>query len=74
VHLRVKAAVGQIVDVQQSADITPCTRDVVVLSNPPLAIRTSPPGALPASVCVNNTRLTVLAGPLPPIVSFELDS
>ena len=74
VRLSVKAAVNQIVDIQQSGDISPCTNDVVVLSNPPLAIRTSPAGQLPASVCVNNTRFTVLAGPIPPVVTFQFDS
>ncbi|HEX8073953.1 MAG TPA: hypothetical protein VF545_03135 [Thermoleophilaceae bacterium] len=74
VRLSVKAAVNQIVDIQQSGDISPCTNDVVVLSSPALAIRTSPAGQLPASVCVNNTRFTILAGPIPPVVTFQFDS
>lgn len=73
-HLRVKAATSQIVDVQQSSDITPCTQDVVVLSNPPMAIRRSPLGQMPASICVNNTRYAIVTGPLPPVVSFTPDS
>jgi hypothetical protein len=73
-HLRVKAAPSQVVDVQQSADISPCTREVVVLSNPPMAIRTTPVGQTPPSICVNSTRYTVVTGPVPPVVSFTADT
>ncbi|HEX8053769.1 MAG TPA: hypothetical protein VF517_12320 [Thermoleophilaceae bacterium] len=73
-HLGVKAAVNQVVDVQQSSDITPCTNDVLVLGNPPLALRTSPVGQTPVSVCVNSTRYTVVTGPVPPVVTFERDT
>lgn len=74
VHLAVKAAVSQIVDVKTSTDITPCTEDVVVVSNPALAIRKSPAGQSPPSICVNGTRYTVVTGPVPPIVSAQFDS
>jgi hypothetical protein len=73
-HLAVKAAASQVVDVQQSADISPCTQDVVVLSDPPMSIRRSPLGQTPPSICVNDTRYTIVTGPVPPIVSFEADS
>jgi hypothetical protein len=73
-HLRVKAATSQVVDIRQSSDTTPCTQDVVTLSNLGLSIRRSPVGQMPPSVCVNGTRYTFVTGPLPPVVSFELDS
>jgi hypothetical protein len=73
-HLAVKAAASQVVDVQQSTDVTPCTQDVVVLSNPPMAIRTTPVGQTPPSICVNGTRYTIVTGPIPPVVSFTPDA
>lgn len=73
-HLRVKAAAGQVVDVQQSSDITPCTNDLIVLGNPAMALRTSPIGQTPVSICVNSTRYTVVTGPVPPVVTFERDT
>lgn len=74
VHVGVKAVPGQIVDIQQSADTTPCTVDVVTLSNPPTSIKTSPIGQTPPSVCVNATRFTLLSGPIPPLVTVERDT
>jgi hypothetical protein len=73
-RLSVKAAVNQIVDVRTSSDITPCTEDVVVVSNPALAIRKSPTGSGPPSICVNGTRYTVVVGSAPSVVTFTPDS
>lgn len=73
-HLRVKAATSQVVDIQQSSDTAPCTQDVVTLSTLGLSIRRSPLGQTPPSICVNGTRYTFVTGPLPPVVSLELDS
>ena len=73
-HLRVKAATSQVVDIQQSSDITPCTNDLIVLPNPAVALRTTPIGQTPVSVCVNSTRYTVVTGPVPPVVTFERDT
>ncbi|HEX8648326.1 MAG TPA: hypothetical protein VF715_15645 [Thermoleophilaceae bacterium] len=74
VHVGVKAAPSQIVDIQQSADTSPCTVDVVTVSNPPTSIKMTPVGQSPPSVCVNSTRFTLLSGPIPPFVTVELDS
>jgi hypothetical protein len=74
VHLKVKAAPSQIAEIQQSGDTSPCTQNVLTLLNPPTAIKVSPPGQLPASVCVNSTRYTILPGPVPPVVSWQFDS
>lgn len=74
VHLGVNAAVDQIVRIDQSTDTTPCTQTVVTLSNPPASIKTSPPGQSPPSVCVSGTRYTVVAGPVPPVVRWDLDT
>jgi hypothetical protein len=73
VRVSVKAAPSQIVDVQTSSDLSPCTQDVVVTSNPPVAIRMSPAGQTPPSVCVGATRHTIVTGPVPPIVSVARD-
>ena len=72
-HLSVKAAASQVVDIQQSTDLSPCTEDLVVTSNPAIAIRMSPLGDNPPSICVGGTRYTVVTGPVPPIVSFTAD-
>lgn len=74
VHLGVNAAPSQIVRIDQSSDLTPCTNEVVSVSNPPLSIKTTPPGQLPVSVCVNATRYTVVTGPIPPAVTLQFDS
>lgn len=74
VHLGVNAAPSQIVRIDQSSDLTPCTQDVVTISTPPVSIKTTPPGQLPPSVCLNGTRYTVVTGPIPPVVTLQLDS
>jgi hypothetical protein len=74
VHLGVNAALDQIVRIDQSTDTTPCTQTVVTLSNPPASIKTSPPGQSPPSVCVGGTRFTVVVGPVPPVVDWDLDT
>jgi hypothetical protein len=73
-HLSIKAAPSQVVDVQQSPDTSPCTQDIVTLSNPPVSIKRSPEGQSPPSICVNGTRYTVVTGPVPPVVSFTADT
>ena len=72
-RLSVKAATSQVVDIRQSSDLSPCTQDVVVVSSPALAIRISPVGQNPPSICVQGTRYTVVTGPVPPVVSFTPD-
>ena len=74
VHLSVNAAVDQVVRIDQSPDTGPCTQNVVTLSTPPLSIKVSPPGAIPPSVCVDGTRYTVVVGPVPPVVDWDLDT
>jgi hypothetical protein len=73
VHLGVNAAADQIVRIDTSTDLTPCTQNVVTTSNPPESIKTSPPGQSPPSVCVNGTRYAIIAGPVPPVVDLDLD-
>jgi hypothetical protein len=74
VHLAVNAAADQIVRIEPSPDTTPCTQNVVTLSNPPASIKTTPPGQSPPSVCVDDTRYTVIVGPIPPVVDWDLDN
>jgi hypothetical protein len=73
-HLAVKASPDQVVRVDQSPDLTPCTQNVVSLTNPPESIKVSPVGQTPVSICVNATRYTVVTGPVPPVVSWTPDS
>ncbi|HEX8742260.1 MAG TPA: hypothetical protein VF712_03920 [Thermoleophilaceae bacterium] len=73
-RLSVNAAPDQIVRVETSPDVTPCTQDIVTLSNPPLSLKITPAGQTPPSICLNGTRYTVVTGPLPPVVSFAIDS
>lgn len=73
-RLSVNAAPGQIVRVEQSPDTSPCTQNVVTLSNPPMSIALTPTGQNPPSVCVSGTRYTVVTGPIPPVVSWTPDT
>lgn len=73
-RLSVNAAPGQIVRIEQSPDTSPCTQNVVTLSNPPMAIALTPTGQNPPSVCVSGTRYTVVTGPIPPVVSWTADT
>jgi hypothetical protein len=74
VHLSVNANPGQIVRVETSPDTTPCTNTVVSLTTPPLSLKTTPPGQVPPSICLNGTRYTVVTGPVPPVVGLQFDS
>lgn len=74
VRLSVNAAPDQIVRVETSPDVTPCTQDIVTLSTPPLSLKVTPAGQTPPSICLNDTRYTVVTGPVPPVVSFAIDS
>jgi hypothetical protein len=65
-HLAVRGTPGQVVDVQQSSDTTPCTENILTLSNPPVSLKKTPTGQNPPAVCVNGTRYTVVTGSIPP--------
>ena len=73
-HLSVNVAPDQIVRIEESTDTSPCTQNVVTLSNPPMSIDVTPQGQLPASVCVSGTRYEVVTGPIPPVVSWTPDT
>jgi hypothetical protein len=73
-RLSVNAALGQIVRVEESADTSSCTQNVVTLSNPAVSIKLTPPGQTPPSICVSGTRYTVVTGPVPPVVSWTPDT
>jgi hypothetical protein len=73
-RLSVNGAPDQIVRIETSSDVTPCTQAIVTLSNPPLSIKITPAGQTPPSICLNGTRYTVVTGPVPPVVSFALDT
>jgi hypothetical protein len=73
-RLSVNAAPGQIVRVDQSPDVSPCTQNVVTLSNPRMSIALTPTGQSPPSVCVSGTRYTVVTGPIPPVVAWTPDT
>lgn len=66
VDLGVNAAVGEIVRLDQSPDVSRCTVEVITHNDPPMSLKVTPVGQFPPAVCLNGIKYTVVTGSAPP--------
>lgn len=72
-RLSVRVPDGSSATLEQSSDTSPCTDNVLTLSNPPASLRVTPAGRMPPSLCVSGTRYTVLTDGGAPVASWTPD-